>query len=141
MAATRSTPHYGFSSMPPLNGYRPFLGPSSNLRHGSRRWRADGDRQRRTDYAFAELQRRTSQSGNCNSSAHEDALTFQDGRLTIEAGQELVPETPVVELTVQNRELLHAFRTGENCEYDLSAVLSTMEVLGRRQDFAGRRRQ
>ena len=67
---------------------------------------------------------------------HEDVLTFQDGRLTNEAGQELMPETPVVQLTVQNRELLHAFRSGEKCEYDLLDVLATMEVLGRAQDCA-----
>jgi 2-hydroxy-4-carboxymuconate semialdehyde hemiacetal dehydrogenase len=66
----------------------------------------------------------------------EDVLTFEDGRLTNEAGQELAPATPVVELTVQNRELLHAFRTGEACEYDLPAVLATMEVLGRAQASA-----
>ena len=67
---------------------------------------------------------------------HEDVLTFQDGRLTNEAGEELVPETPVVDLTVQNRELLQAFRSGERCEYELPAVLATMEVLGRAQDCA-----
>jgi len=67
---------------------------------------------------------------------HEDVLTFQDGRLTNEMGQELVPETPVVELTVQNRELLHAYHNGEKCEYELSAVLTTMEVLGRAQRCA-----
>jgi 2-hydroxy-4-carboxymuconate semialdehyde hemiacetal dehydrogenase len=74
---------------------------------------------------------------------HEDVLTFQDGRLTNEAGQELVPETPVVDLTVQNGELLNAFRSGETSEYELSAVLATMEVLGRAQtsaDEAGDRR-
>jgi 2-hydroxy-4-carboxymuconate semialdehyde hemiacetal dehydrogenase len=65
---------------------------------------------------------------------HEDVLTFQDGRLTNEAGHELVPEMPVVDLTVQNRELLHAFRSGEKCEYELPAVLATMEVLGRAQN-------
>jgi len=67
---------------------------------------------------------------------HEDVLTFQDGRLTNEVGQELVPETPIVELTVQNRELLHAFRSGEKCEYELPAVLATMEVLARAQACA-----
>jgi 2-hydroxy-4-carboxymuconate semialdehyde hemiacetal dehydrogenase len=66
----------------------------------------------------------------------EDVLTFQDGRLTNEAGQELVPETPLAELTVQNGELLHAFRSGEKCEYDLASVLPTMEVLGRAQACA-----
>jgi len=69
---------------------------------------------------------------------HEDVLTFENGRLTNEAGQELVPETPVVELTVQNSELLQALRTGQQCEYDLSAVLPTMEVLGRAQECADR---
>lgn len=67
---------------------------------------------------------------------HEDVFTFLDGRVTNEAGHELVPQTPVVELTTQNRELLHAFRSGDRCEYDLSAVLPTMEVLGRAQDCA-----
>ena len=67
---------------------------------------------------------------------HEDVLTFQDGRLTNEAGQELVPETPTADLRVQNRELLRAFRSGERCEYELWAVLATIEVLGRAQDCA-----
>ena len=69
---------------------------------------------------------------------YEDVLTFQDGRLTNEVGQKLVPETPIVDLTVQNRELLHAFRSGEKCEYELPAVLATMEVLGRAQACAER---
>ena len=69
---------------------------------------------------------------------HEDVLTFEDGRLTNEAGQELVPKIPVVELTVQNTELLQSFRTGEKSEYDLSAVLATMEILGRAQASADR---
>jgi len=67
---------------------------------------------------------------------HEDVLTFQDGRLVNEAGQELIPETPVVDLTIQNSELLHAFRSGDKCEYELSSMLATMEVLERAQDFA-----
>ena len=57
---------------------------------------------------------------------HEDVLTFEDGRLTNEAGQELVPKTAIVELTVQNNDLLRSFRTGQPSEYDLSAVLATM---------------
>jgi 2-hydroxy-4-carboxymuconate semialdehyde hemiacetal dehydrogenase len=67
---------------------------------------------------------------------HEDVLTFQDGSLTNEAGQDLVPETPMNDLTVQNRELLNAFRSGDKCEYELPAVLATMEVLGRAQTCA-----
>jgi len=70
---------------------------------------------------------------------HEDVLTFQDGCLTNEAGEELVPETPVVDLTVQNGELLNAYRSGEKCEYDLPSVLATMEVLGRAQACAAGR--
>ena len=66
----------------------------------------------------------------------EDVLTCIDGRLTNEAGEELVPETSLVDLTVQNRELLHAWRSGEKCEYDLASVLPTMEVLGRAQRSA-----
>jgi len=64
---------------------------------------------------------------------HEDVLTFQGGRLTNEAGEELEPGTPVVDLTTQNREILQAFRSGDQCEYELSLVLPTMEVLGRAQ--------
>ena len=67
---------------------------------------------------------------------HEDVLTFTDGRLTNEAGQTVVPETPTNDLTAQNRALLHAFRTGEPCDFDLSALLPTMEVLGRAQASA-----
>lgn len=62
---------------------------------------------------------------------HEDVLTYLDGRLVNEVGQTLVPETSLVELLVQNRELLHAFGTGEKSEFDLASVLRTMEVLGR----------
>jgi 2-hydroxy-4-carboxymuconate semialdehyde hemiacetal dehydrogenase len=67
---------------------------------------------------------------------HEDALTFENGRLTNEAGAELVPEMPTNDLRVQNRELLHALLSCEKCEYDLPGVLATMEVLGRAQDCA-----
>ena len=67
---------------------------------------------------------------------HEDVLTFQDGGLTNEAGQQLVPETPTADLTAQNRELLHAFRSGDKCDFELAAVLATMEVLGRAQRCA-----
>jgi 2-hydroxy-4-carboxymuconate semialdehyde hemiacetal dehydrogenase len=67
---------------------------------------------------------------------HQDVLTFEDGRLTNEAGEELVPATPTSELTVQNGELLHAFRSGQRSEYELAAVLDTMEVLGRAQASA-----
>jgi len=69
---------------------------------------------------------------------HEDVLTFRNGRLTSEAGEEVVPESPTSDLTVQDGELLHAFRTGERCEYELGAVLPTMEVLGRAQQSADR---
>lgn len=64
---------------------------------------------------------------------HEDTLTFLNGRLTNEAGEDLVPELSTGDLTAQNSELLHAFRSGEPCEFDLSRLLATMEVLGRAQ--------
>lgn len=67
---------------------------------------------------------------------HEDTLTFLNGRLTNEAGQDLVPEMPTANLTEQNRELLHAFHTGEPSEFDLSALIATMEVLSRAQASA-----
>jgi 2-hydroxy-4-carboxymuconate semialdehyde hemiacetal dehydrogenase len=70
---------------------------------------------------------------------HEDVLTFEDGRLTNEAGEALVPETPTADLSVQNRELLEAFRSGMTSEYELSALLGTMEVLGRAQESANNR--
>jgi 2-hydroxy-4-carboxymuconate semialdehyde hemiacetal dehydrogenase len=66
---------------------------------------------------------------------HEDVLTFQDGRLTNEAGEVLALDTPN-DLTAQNRELLQAFRGGGKCEFELPAVLATMEALGRAQDSA-----
>jgi 2-hydroxy-4-carboxymuconate semialdehyde hemiacetal dehydrogenase len=65
---------------------------------------------------------------------HEDVLTFRNGRLTNEAGEELAPEKPIVELTVQDGEILQAFRSGEKCEFELAAALPTMQVLGRAQD-------
>lgn len=67
---------------------------------------------------------------------HEDVLTWSDGRLTNEAGQELVPQTPLANLLVQNGELLDAFRNGAPCEFDLAKVLPTMECLGRAQASA-----
>jgi 2-hydroxy-4-carboxymuconate semialdehyde hemiacetal dehydrogenase len=67
---------------------------------------------------------------------HEDTLTFLNGRLTNEAGQDLVPEVSTANLTAQNGELLHAFRTGTACEFDLSGLIATMEVLGRAQASA-----
>jgi 2-hydroxy-4-carboxymuconate semialdehyde hemiacetal dehydrogenase len=69
---------------------------------------------------------------------HEDVLTFEDGRLTNEAGEELFPRSNLADLTVQNGELLEAFRSGTPCEFELSAVLATMEVLGRAQASAER---
>jgi 2-hydroxy-4-carboxymuconate semialdehyde hemiacetal dehydrogenase len=67
---------------------------------------------------------------------HEDVLTFQDGKLTSETGETLIPASADVDLTTQNRELLHAFRTGQPCEFDLAGILPTMEVLARAQRSA-----
>ena len=67
---------------------------------------------------------------------HDDVLTYDGGRLTNEAGEVLVPETALDDLLVQNRALLHAWHSGEKCEYDLASVLPTMEVLGRAQRSA-----
>jgi 2-hydroxy-4-carboxymuconate semialdehyde hemiacetal dehydrogenase len=67
---------------------------------------------------------------------HEDALNFENGRLTNEAGEQLVPDTPTSDLTVQNRELLHAFRSGAASEFELASVLPTMEVLSGAQRSA-----
>lgn len=67
---------------------------------------------------------------------HEDVLTLLNGQLTTEAGDQIAPHSPMAELTVQNRELLHAWYSGEPCDYDLASVLPTMEVLGRAQQSA-----
>lgn len=67
---------------------------------------------------------------------HEDVLTFENGRLTNEAGAEVASYTPTAELTAQNGELLQAFRTGQPCEFDLKNVIPTMEALGRVQSSA-----
>ena len=53
-----------------------------------------------------------------------------------EAGEVLVAETPLDDLLVQNRALLHAWQSGEKCDYDLASVLPTMEVLERAQRSA-----
>lgn len=66
----------------------------------------------------------------------EDVLTYNLGRLTNEAGEELVSETALDDLTIQDRELLQAWHSGEPCEYDLASVLPTMELLGRAQHSA-----
>lgn len=62
---------------------------------------------------------------------HEDVLTYDNGSLTNEAGDDLVAGRPHVDCAAQNREVLRARQTGEACEYDLLRVLPTMEVLGR----------
>jgi 2-hydroxy-4-carboxymuconate semialdehyde hemiacetal dehydrogenase len=67
---------------------------------------------------------------------HEDVLTFDHGRLTNEAGQELTPEARSTDCTAQDRAILHAWQTGGPCEYDLSGVLATMDVLERAQHSA-----
>ena len=45
-----------------------------------------------------------------------------------------MPETPLADLSVQDGEILQAWHTGEACEYHLSSVLPTMQVLGRAQE-------
>ncbi len=67
---------------------------------------------------------------------HEDVLTFNDGRLANECGEVLIPGPSVADLTAQNREILHSFRTGESCEFDLTRVLPTMHLLSRAQASA-----
>jgi 2-hydroxy-4-carboxymuconate semialdehyde hemiacetal dehydrogenase len=67
---------------------------------------------------------------------HEDVLTWDNGRLTDEAGQDLVPATSATDLTVQNGEILRAIHASAATEYDLANILPTMEVLGRARDSA-----
>lgn len=69
---------------------------------------------------------------------HEDVLTFDHGRLTNEAGEELAPEHRSTDCTSQDQTILHALETGEACDYDLSQALATMEVLQRAQRSAER---
>jgi hypothetical protein len=40
----------------------------------------------------------------------------------------------MTDLRIQDGEILQAWRTGEGCEYQLSSVLPTMQVLGRAQE-------
>lgn len=67
---------------------------------------------------------------------HDDVLTYDGGQLANEAGEVLVAETPLDDLLVQNQALLHAWQSGEKCDYDLASVLPTMEVLERAQRSA-----
>lgn len=67
---------------------------------------------------------------------HEDVLTFTDGRLTNESGEQLIPAAPTSDLTIQNRELLTAYQTGRPSEFDLATILPTMQVLARAQASA-----
>lgn len=67
---------------------------------------------------------------------HEDVLTYEDGRLTNERGDELVAQPPANDLVAQNRELLRALHSGEPCEFDLATVLPTMQVLEQAQKSA-----
>lgn len=66
----------------------------------------------------------------------QDVLTYQDGTLMSEAGEVLVPGAANNDLLIQNRELLEAFRTGGKCEFELSSVLNTMQVLAQAQRSA-----
>ena len=65
--------------------------------------------------------------------AHEDVLTFDNGRLLNEAGEPLLPDSAITDLTAQNLELLRAWRQDEPSDYDLERVLPAMEVLDRAQ--------
>lgn len=64
---------------------------------------------------------------------HEDVLTFDNGRLLNEAGEPVIPDSAITDLTVQNRELLQAWRRDEPSEYDLDRVRPAMEVLAQAQ--------
>lgn len=67
---------------------------------------------------------------------HDDVLTFDQGRLTNEAGEELSSEPASVDCMNQDREILDSWRAGSATEYDLASVLPTMEVLERAQRSA-----
>jgi 2-hydroxy-4-carboxymuconate semialdehyde hemiacetal dehydrogenase len=67
---------------------------------------------------------------------HDDVLTWDNGRLTSETGQQIVPETSAIDLTVQDGEILRAFCSGQATEYDLTGILPTMELLGRAERSA-----
>lgn len=67
---------------------------------------------------------------------HEDVLTWNNGRLTDENGQDVVSANSATDLTVQESEILDAYHTGAATEYDLAGVLPTMEILGRAEQSA-----
>lgn len=67
---------------------------------------------------------------------HEDVLKFEDGRLTSEIGGELIPSTPVSDLAAQDQAILADFRDRCGCEFTLSNVLATMQVLALAQHSA-----
>lgn len=68
---------------------------------------------------------------------HEDVLTFENGRLASESGEEIVPlPASTSDLTVQDREIVSSLLSGETTEFDLASILPTMDVLRQAQQSA-----
>ena len=59
----------------------------------------------------------------------EESLTWRNGRLLNEKDEDVVPESSWLDMTAQNREMLHAIASGEPGEFDIQSVLPCMEVL------------
>jgi 2-hydroxy-4-carboxymuconate semialdehyde hemiacetal dehydrogenase len=59
----------------------------------------------------------------------EESLTWRNGRLLNERDEDVVPESSWLDMTPQNREMLHAIAAGEPGDFDIQSVLPCMEVL------------
>jgi 2-hydroxy-4-carboxymuconate semialdehyde hemiacetal dehydrogenase len=59
----------------------------------------------------------------------EESLTWRNGRLLNEKDEDVVPEASWLDMTTQNREMLHAITSGEPGEFDIQSVLPSMQVL------------
>jgi 2-hydroxy-4-carboxymuconate semialdehyde hemiacetal dehydrogenase len=59
----------------------------------------------------------------------EESLTWRNGRLLNEKDEDVVPETSWLDMSTQNREMLHAITSGTPGEFDIQSVLHSMQVL------------
>lgn len=66
----------------------------------------------------------------------EETLTYRNGRLLNESGEQVVPECPWVDLVAQNREMLDSLHRGASSEYEISSVLPAMRLLQAAEDSA-----
>jgi len=59
----------------------------------------------------------------------EESFTWRNGRLLNEKDEDVVPESSWLDMTMQNREMLNAIRTGGPSDFDIESMLPCMEVL------------